>query len=91
MHSQPLVVRAFYNTQKDAEAALDQLESIGTWSDWLAGSKDDPHPYKVIFTDISLTQAKVCLRRIAAKPTLVQVFDPQDNLEGWTTFKTVAV
>ncbi len=92
MHSQPLVVRAFFTTQKDAEAALDQLENIGAWSDYVAGSKNDPHPHKVIFTDTSLTQAKVYLRRIATKASLVQVFDANLPPESdWGEFRTITI
>lgn len=77
---QPLVVRAFFTTQAEATKAHEQLESIGVFGD-TSGDKSDPHPFKVIFTDTSNNLAKTTLRRIATKPALVQVFDPQADWE----------
>ncbi len=91
MHNQPLVVRAFFNSKSEVEMASSLLDDIGVWNDTLAGPKNDPYPHKLILTDTSLIQAKVSLRRISVKPALVQVFDPQDNLEGWPDFKTITL
>jgi hypothetical protein len=86
---QPYVIRAFYNTKSDAETAVDQLESIDVYADWVGPSKSDHYPFKIIFTDTSANLAKTSLRRISTRPTVVQVFDPLDaNQDGWADFKT---
>ena len=90
MLNQQLVIRAFFNTKSDAETAHSQLENIGVFGDVVSGTKDDPHPFKVIFADTTLNLAKNSLRRISTRSVLAQVFDPARPPElGWGEFKTV--
>lgn len=77
---QPLVVRAFYRTLQELEKAHEQLEGIGVFGDTIS-NVPVPGEHRLIFTDTSLTQAKVALKRIGVKPELVQVFDPQSDWE----------
>ena len=78
---QPLVVRAFFKTVQELEKAHEQLEAIGVFGDTVSNNPT-PGEHRLIFTDSSLTQAKVALRRISVKPELVQVFDPQSDWDN---------
>lgn len=68
--TQPLITRLHFRTAREAEQAIDELESMGIFADIT------PARTALIFAESEFVTTKVAIKRMANKPMAAEIFDP---------------
>lgn len=85
--TQKLVVRAFFDSRKDAEKALSELNGLHAPGDIMTGGVKSKPSWRVIFTTETRAEATTVVGSLSVRPLLSEVFDP--NVE-WPTDRNEA-